>query len=225
MTILHHPGDALLLALAAGNLARGTAVVTAAHAQGCPRCLARLRDLEAVGGVLLDEIEPAALAAEALLRTLARIDALGAPSPLRPPTAAAGGPRRLRASLPAGVAWPRSLGGSTASGWRRLGPGVRWSRVTLAGAADANVYLLRVAAGKALPVHGHRGGELTHVLHGAFHAGGEHFAAGDFAAADDGVHHQPVATADGECICLTSVEGRIAFDGPIGRVLGSLFGM
>ena len=224
MTILHHPDDALLLALVAGRLARGPAVVTAAHAQGCPRCRARLRDLEAIGGALLDGIEPAALASGALSRTLARIDALGASGPVRPP-AAAGAAGRLRASLPAGVAWPRSLGGGTASGWRRLGPGVRWSRVTLAGAADANVYLLRVAAGKALPVHGHRGGELTHVLHGAFHDGSERFAAGDFDAADDGVHHQPVVAADGECICLTSVEGRVAFDGPIARLLGSLLGM
>ena len=222
--ILHHPNDALLLALAAGSLAPGPAVVIAAHAEGCPRCLARLRDLEAVGGALLEALEPAVLAPGALSRTLARIDALGAPAPVRP-SAAAGAPSRLRASLPAGVAWPRSLGGSTATRWRRLGPGVRWSRVTLAGAADANVYLLRVAAGKALPVHGHRGGELTHVLHGVFHDGSERFAAGDFDAADQGVHHQPVAAADGECICLTSVEGRVAFDGPIARMLGSLLGI
>lgn len=222
--IRHHPDDALLLALAAGSLARGPAAVTAAHAERCPRCLARLRDLDAVGGALLEAIEPAALAPEVLSRTLARIDALATPAPVRPPMAA-GAPSRLRAGLPAGVTWPRSLSGSTATGWRRLGPGVRWSRVTLANAADANVYLLRVAAGKALPVHGHRGGELTHVLHGAFHDGSERFAAGDFDAADEGVHHQPVVAAGGECICLTSVEGRVAFDGPIARVLGSLFGM
>ena len=221
--ILHHPDDALLMALAARTLARGPAVVIAAHVERCPRCLARLHELEAVGGALLDELEPAVLAPEALLRTLARIDALGAPAPVRPPTAA-GALSRLQASLPASVAWPRSLRGSTATGWRWLAPGVRWSRVTLA-YDDANIYLLRVAAGKSLAVHSHRGGELTQVLHGAFYDSSERFAAGDFEEADDSVHHQPVVAADGECICLTSVEGRVAFDGPLARMLGSLLGM
>lgn len=79
------------------------------------------------------------------------------------------------ARLLAGVAWPRSLRGATANDWRRIAPGVRWSRVTLPDAA-ANLYLLRVDAGKSLPVHSHRGGELTLVLHGAFHDGSERFA-------------------------------------------------
>ncbi len=221
--IRHHPDDALLMSLAAGSLARGPAVVTAAHAECCPRCLARLRELEAIGGTLLKQLEPVVLAPEALARTLARIDAPDAPASA-PSPAAAVAQGRLRASLPAGVAWPRSLRGATTTGWRRLGPGVRWSRVTLADNA-ANVYLLRVAAGKSLPPHSHRGGELTQVLHGAFHHGSERFDVGDFDEADHSVHHQPVVAAAGECICLISVEGRVAFDGPIARVLGSLLGI
>ncbi len=163
------------------------------------------------------------LAPEALPSTLARIDAPAALAPAQTRMTASA-PSRLRASLPAGVAWPRSLRGATANNWRRIAPGVRWSRVWLADAA-ANVYLLRVAAGKSLPMHSHRGGELTIVLHGTFHDGSERFAAGDFDGADGSVHHQPVVAADGECICLTSVEGRVAFDGPIARVLGSLLRM
>lgn len=221
--IRHHPDDALLMSLAAGSMAAGAAVVVAAHVERCPRCLGQLRELELIGGVLLEELEPAVLAPEALARMLARIDALDAPALARE-LVVAGAPGRLRASLPPGVAWPRSLCGATASNWRRLGPGVRWSRVTLAG-ISANLHLLRFAAGKSLPGHNHRGGELTQVLYGAFHHGSERFAAGDFDNADDRVHHQPVVAAGGECICLTSVEGHVAFDGPIARVLGSLLGM
>jgi len=73
--IRHHPDDALLMALAADRLARGPAVVTAAHVERCPNCRARLRELDAVGGALLEDAEPAVLAPEALARTLARIDA------------------------------------------------------------------------------------------------------------------------------------------------------
>ncbi len=132
---------------------------------------------------------------------------------------------RFLASLPAGMAWPRSLRGSTATGWRWLGPGMRWSRVTLADDRAANVFLLRIAAGKSLPAHTHAGIELTQVLHGAFHDGRERFDAGDFDEADGSIHHQPVVEPGGECICLASVEGRVAFDGRVARVLGSLVGM
>jgi putative transcriptional regulator len=94
-------------------------------------------------------------------------------------------------------------------------PGMRWSRVTLADDRAANVFLLRIAAGKSLPAHTHDGIELTQVLHGAFHDGRERFDAGDFDEADGSIHHQPVVEPGGECICLASVEGRVAFDGRI----------
>ena len=103
--------------------------------------------------------------------------------------------------------------------------GMRWSRVTLADDRGANVFLLRIAAGKSLPAHTHDGIELTQVLHGAFDDGRERFDAGDFDEADGSIHHQPVVEPGGECICLVSVEGRVAFDGRIARVLGSLVGM
>lgn len=222
--IRHHPDDALLMALAAGHLAGGPAVVTGAHVEACPRCRTRLRDFDTLGGAMLESIEPAALAPDALARSLAVIDA-----PRQPPApgsaTAPGTFSALRASLPVGATWPRGLRGCTATRWRWLGPGRRWSRVTLASDPAANVFLLRIAAGKSLPIHGHDGGELTQVLYGAFHDGRERFEAGDFDEADGNVHHQPVVAADGQCVCLATVEGRLAFDGPIARVLGSLVGL
>lgn len=219
--ILHHPGDSLLMALAAGTLARGPAVVVAAHAERCALCDAKLHEFEAACGALLQELEPAVLASDALARTLARIDALGPQAAARlatRPGAASG----LRAGLPGGERWPRSLADSTSTAWQWLGPGVRWSRVTVSGGEDANVYLLRVAAGRCLPAHSHTGREVTQVLHGAFYDGSGRFAAGDFGEADDSVRHRPVVTGDAECICLVSVEGRLAFSGLLARVLGSV---
>ncbi|MEO7056441.1 MAG: ChrR family anti-sigma-E factor [Caldimonas sp.] len=232
--IQHHPDEVLLAALAAGRLACGPAVVTATHLELCPRCRARLGQYEAVGGALLEAAEPAVLAAEALVRTLARIDELSATAdasaPAAPP-AHATSPAHSRAaarflgSLPTGMRWPQSLAGCTPAGWRWLGPGMRWSRLRLADDPAANVFLLRIAAGKNLPLHSHRGLELTQVLHGAFDDGRARFDAGDFDGADDAVHHQPVVEAGGECICLASVEGRVAFDGRVAQVFGALVGM
>jgi len=224
--IRHHPDDALLMALAADRLARGPAVVTATHVERCGHCRARLRELDAIGGALLEDAEPAVLAPEALAQTLALIDASAARAPAsKAPAVRSRAEMRFLASLPAGMDWPRSLRGSTATPWRWLGPGMRWSRVTLADDRAANVFLLRIAAGKSLPAHSHDGIELTQVLHGAFHDGRERFDAGDFDEADRSIHHQPVVEPGGECICLASVEGRVAFDGRVARVLGALVGM
>jgi putative transcriptional regulator len=218
--IAHHPGDDWLLRAAAGTLDAGAAVVVGAHLECCARCRASVRAFEDVGGALLESIEPALLAPEALARTLARLDA-----PAHAAAAAAPAPARPRPKLPPGVAWPRSLDGCAVSRWHWMGPGMRWSRIEVPHAHDANVFLLRIGAGKALASHTHSGIELTHVMCGSFHDGRSRFAAGDFDAADGDVRHQPVLESDSECICLASVEGRLVFDSTIARAIGALVGI
>jgi len=218
MHIRHHPEDDLLLALSAGRLETGTRLVLSSHLELCPHCRERLRALDALGGLLLDEVEPAALAEDALARSFERIRAL---------EAVPGRPVKVRAPppLPEGARWPRALAHCSATPWRWIGPGMRWSRVSVPEAPAANVFLLRIAAGKYLPQHTHRGLELTQILHGRFHDGRALFGPGDFDAADASIHHQPVVQDGSECICLASVEGNLRFDGVVARWLGSLVGM
>jgi len=222
-TIQHHPDDELLLAQANSRLEVGTGLVLASHLELCAHCRERMRTLEALGGVLLDELEPAALADDALARTLARIDDAAA-------AAATGESQRIKKvsappPLPEGARWPRSLTHCSATPWRWMGPGMRWSRVTVPDAPDANVFLLRIASGKYLPQHTHSGIELTQVLYGRFHDGRALFGPGDFDAADGSIHHQPVVQDGSECICLASVHGKLRFDGAIAKVFGALVGM
>lgn len=218
--ILHHPDDGLLLAQAAGTLSSGHSLLVDSHVEGCTHCRARLRELESVGGAMLEELAPAVLPSQALAEALAAIDA--------PPKAPAVRPtvRRIsRPALPEGMAWPRALWGCSATPWRWLGPGMRWSRVTVPYDAAANVFLLRIGAGKELPFHTHSQSELTQVLHGSFHDGRALFGPGDFDETDGDIHHQPKVLAAGECICLASVEGRVLFQGALARMMGSLVGM
>ena len=222
--INHHPDDALLMALAAGTLQSGPALVLAAHVEGCPRCQARVDDYEAVAGVLLEQTEPAVLAPQALADTLARLDAP------KPTTAVARRPGRadaavIRATPPAGMRWPRSLQGCASTPWRWLGPGMRWSRVTLPHDPQANVFMLRIGAGKCLPQHTHSDVELTQILYGSFHDGRALFGPGDFDEADGSIKHQPVVEPDGECICIAAVSGKVKFDSVIARWMGGLVGM
>jgi len=223
--IRHHPDDALLLALASATLARGPAVVVIAHAERCPRCRERLRQLDVVGGALLEAAEPVLLAPDALTRTLARLEDVETASKTASAASPTAAQARFRASLPEGMAWPRCLGDSVPDGWRWLGPGMRWSRLTLRAAPEANVFLLRIAAGKSLPAHTHAGIELTQVLHGVFDDGRKRLDAGDFDETDGSIRHQPVVQPGGECICLASVEGRVVFEGAVARALGALVGM
>jgi putative transcriptional regulator len=217
MTIQHHPDDDLLLALAAGSLARGPSVVVSSHLEQCAHCRAQLGMLEALGGTLLEELPPTLLATDALSRAMATIDGIAQPAAARVPAP--------HPELPAGMTWPQALEGCPATRWRWLGPGMRWSRVTLPEDSAANVFLLRIGAGKNLPVHTHSNTELTQVLYGAFHDGRALFGPGDFDEADGSFHHQPVVEPGGECICLASVEGRVLFKGAIARTLGALVGM
>ena len=218
--IHHHPDAGLLLAQAAGSLCGGHSLLVASHVDGCAECQMRLREFESIGGAMLEQLAPAVLPSQSLAETMAAIDAPPRSRKPKPPVR-----HGSRPALPQGMAWPRALRGCSATAWRWLGPGVRWSRVTVPYDAAANVFLLRIGAGKELPFHTHSQSELTQVLHGAFHDGRALFGPGDFDEADGDIQHQPKVLAAGECICLASVEGRVMFRGVLARMLGSLIGM
>ncbi|MGJ7511112.1 ChrR family anti-sigma-E factor [Variovorax sp. GT1P44] len=217
--ISHHPAEELLLAFAAGRLSGGHSLLVASHVEGCAHCRAHVRLFETVGGAMLETLAPEVLESQALARTLAAIDA---PEPPRMPRPGGTG---MRAALPDGLPWPRAMQGCASTPWRWLGPGMRWSRVTLPDDKAANVFLLRIGARKMLPQHTHSDSELTQVLYGTFHDGRASFGPGDFDETDGSIRHQPTVQAAGECVCLASVQGRVLFDGAVARVLGALVGM
>lgn len=225
--IRHHPDDELLLARAAGSLDAATAIVLDAHLERCAHCRRQLGWLQEVGGELLHTAAPADLAVGAFDRTLARLEA----APAIDTSAAAADltpSARQRPALPdapAGMVWPRSLARCEVGPWRRIGPGMRWSRIRVPGQADANAFLLRMAAGKQLAAHTHGGRELTMVLHGAFDDGRALWRAGDIDETDGQVHHRPVVDAADECVCLVAINGRTRFDGWLARGLGAWMGI
>ena len=216
--IARHPSDALLLSYAAGRLPSGLGLVVAVHTEQCARCAAYVAALEAAGGAMLEDVQPAAMHADAVGKMMAALDATQVEST---------GPATVRGPppLPAGGTWPTALGGCQIAPWRWVGPGIRYSRVRLGGDDPVIVFLLRVAEGKYLPQHAHSGRELTQVLCGSFHDGRVQLHAGDFDAASRGVQHLPVVQSGGECVCLAAVQGRLQFDSLYGRVLGQLGGL
>lgn len=219
--IRHHPEDELLVGLAAGTLRGGIALVVSVHLEACEHCRSRLHTLHAVGGALLASAEPQVLAPEALANTLARIDA--PVQPARAPAPALQPAPRTR--MPDGRPWPASLAACGVGRWRWMGPGMSFSRLSLASDPGASLYLLRIAPGRSLARHTHSAMELTQVLTGSFDDGRSVFGAGDFDATDPEVHHQPVVAAGETCVCLAFVEGRLEFDGRIASAIGRMIGM
>lgn len=217
--IQHHPADELLLALAAGRLGAGQALVVSAHLEGCGGCRQRLHTLQSLGGALLEQAEPVALGPQAWERTLQRIDAPAAAQAARPAS------RMARPALPSGAAWPASMRRCRVSGWRWMGPRMRYARVDVPHEAAGAVFLLRIGEGCSLPRHSHGGVELTQVLCGSFDDGRAIFAPGDFDETDATVHHQPVVQPGATCVCLAYVGAGLRFEGRIASLIGGWIGM
>jgi len=215
--IKHHPSDETLFRHASGALEAGPRIVVSVHIGGCPACAGRVAEFEAVGGALLDGVEPAPLRADALDRLMARIDA-GAGG------AGEASDRPVPARADVGIRLPDEMDGCGIGPWRWIGPGVRWSRVTVPGDSGTNVMLLKVAAGRKLPDHTHAGFEYTQVLKGSFSDARGRYDPGDMDEADDAVQHQPIVDGSGECICLAALDGHMRLRGFFGRLIQPLIG-
>ena len=74
MTINHHLDEATLFSYVAGALAQGPALVVASHLAMCGICRRRCRELEAIGGALLENISLAAVSDNTLASVLNRLN-------------------------------------------------------------------------------------------------------------------------------------------------------
>lgn len=204
MSGVHHPSEAVLTAYAAGHLRPAFALVAGAHIRGCAQCRSDVRLMEEVGGVLLEELAPSEMAADAFDRLMARIERPAQPIELS---------EADRADILSSLKLKRR---------RWLAPGVWMAPVDLQAVGDDLLYVLRVPAGARTFPHGHNGCEFTAVLRGAYDDGTGVYVAGDFQEVDGEQDHQPVIAPDGECICLIASEAPMKMHSRLGR-LAQLF--
>ena len=217
MTTTHHATDETLMRFAAGTLAAAPAIVIKAHLASCPACRSRVGEYEALGGALQEDAEPTQMSATALNDVLAMLDDEDGASAVVPPPLA---PMEI-----GGIRLPEALRGCDIGRWRWIGPGMKMSRIGVPQDPDANLILIKVGPGRALPDHGHVGTEFTYIVSGSYSDRFGTFRAGDLAEMDEDVEHQPVVDQDGDCICLAAMEGRMRFNNVIGRMLQPIFGI
>ncbi len=206
---IREASDEVLLDHARGAASAPVDLLVATHVALNPGARRRHRCLEAVGGAMLDTIEPVATAPDALDRIFARIDA-GHGEAAAPARDEAGRfPAALRARMPGGI---------DALPWRQVARGVHEAPLGVEhGPQKAS--LLRIAAGRAIPRHTHRADEMTLVLEGEFSDEHGRYARGDLAVADGSIEHQPVAGMEADCLCLVVTSAPIRLTGKLLRLL------
>ncbi len=210
-----HPSEELILDFARGALKAGRALVLQAHVAACAECSITLGVAEAVGGALLAELDPAAMAPDALRQALARLDVETPP----PPAAAAPLP-------PDWINVPPEVLAAARRTRRQAAPGVWVAQVTgQRRRGGPRSYLLGVGPGIAVPRHTHRGREFVCVVKGAYEDRGRIYGPGDFAENDEGVEHQPRVTQGGECVCLIAADDLLVPRSLAARLLQPLVGI
>ena len=133
-------------------------------------------------------------------------------------------PRRSVDALPGPIARKYGLSMDTIP-WRRLAPGVWHHRLALSPGVTGDLRLLKIAAGRRMPEHGHGGTELTLVLDGSFDDETGTYRRGDIQDVDGDLEHRPVASAQTGCICLVAAEQPARFKGIFSRLIQPWTGM
>lgn len=221
-TAPHAPGphvldDEWLIDYAAGTAPEPVSLLVASHLALSPAARKAYACVEAVGGAMLDAIEPAALSTQALDATLARLDA---------PTGRAVRPAPGAAAQDGDAVLPEPLRHRLRRGlsdlpWKPLAPGIGHAEIPCADARGYRLRLLRAKPGAALPMHTHSGAELALVIDGGYSDEFGHFVRGDVEASDGSVQHNPVADPDGDCIVLVVDQGPAKLTGWLGRLLNA----
>ncbi len=224
MSPRHHLDPATVVAYAAGAVTPEFAAVVATHLASCATCRRRLAGAERVGGLLLEQQQPAvaieqqrsAQLREAMLQRLADSEALpGVHDPAdetEPPITVE--PDRLPLPLQ-----PYFGTRFSALKWRWLGPGIRCIHAH----GSQSLVLLKVAPGRSLPMHTHQGQEITQILRGAYYDELGHFSQGDVADLDSDIEHRPVAARGIACICVCALDAPVRFSSRLMQALQPLF--
>ncbi len=217
MNIHHHLDAATLSAFAAGTLDGALSVVAASHISSCSACRAAALKAEQVGGGLLASLEAAAVSEDCRAQTLERLDRA---TLHRFPAKASS-----KSEFPAPLA--RLLPGMRLADlkWKTKAPGWAMVDLPLPAGSRGKLFLVRVGAGKSMPLHGHGGSEITLILSGAYNDRLGRFAPGDVADLDEAVEHEPVAEADQPCICLVATEAPTRFKSRMVRLVQPFIGV
>ena len=228
--IEHHPNEDTLLSYAAGSLPAALALVVGCHLQFCPQCRTAVRAGESLGGELMTALTPKALSERARANMLQRLDlqqaqgeAQSVPAGDVVTTIAESESAHTKVGVPTLLRKMLHEQDFEALPWKKtIAPGLKQ---IILDCGEGQARLLRIAAGQKMPVHSHRGSELTLILSGGYSDKLGQFNAGDVADLDGSTEHQPLADDDMDCICLAGMDAPLVFKGWLAKLVQPFVGM
>ena len=222
MTVQHHLDHSTLVRYASGDLDEAFSVIVASHLALCKTCRHAVRDAESIGGQFLEEVDQTDLRANAFDKVLELIEADNGTIEVAHKSIAMTG--TTESDVPGPL--QRFIGTSADQiTWKSVAPGIRKHMIKLPTQTTSSLYMLRIAAGKAVPEHGHGGCEMTLVLSGAYRDDMGVFGPGDIEDLDEHIEHQPKVTPGAPCICLVATEAPTKFKGFFSRMFQPLVGI
>jgi putative transcriptional regulator len=219
--VKYHPSISLLEQYSEGTLAAEVALVVAAHLDFCPHCQSLHRDIEADLACHLAQQPVDQAVGDDFNQMLAHILAQAENSSAKAPAPAA---YSTQVSLAVGehqFKLPRSLQriATKRSKWLNLG-GIATAK--LPGSQEHHLSLLCIDTNTEVPLHTHKGLEITLVLAGEMVDEMGRYAAGDLIINTPDHTHTPKNLSTEPCLCLSVLTAPLEFKQGLTRLLNPL---
>lgn len=212
----HHPAPELLASFSAGSLQLSYALCVSAHLDHCAECKTNVQRLKSLGADMFASQKPAEVSGDFKQRMFDLLD-----QPRQSPSVE---PKTPPATQNSDI--PRCLRKFVTEGydqldWHTVTPSIKSAALCRDG-EKTQVSMLKLMPGAKVGHHSHMGEEITLVLEGSFSDEDGIYQKGDFILRDSKHKHQPVASKDGPCICLTVQDAPIQFTGFWSRLINPL---
>lgn len=219
--VLHHPTEKMLSEFIDGNLNTGLSVIISAHIELCEMCSTRRSELESKAALAWGkETGQLATAERDFSPLLATINSKL--SEVTQETEVCKDPTPLQEihMLEGSVRLPKVLAKLAGEGlvWKKLAGGINQAAITLDDQTQCEFIYMK--PGSQVPVHKHRGNEITLVLDGSFSDELGNYVPADFVSRDSSHQHQP-ASEEG-CLCFAVQDSPLMFTRGLARLLNPL---
>lgn len=221
-----HPSADLLALYAAGNLPLSQSLCIAAHIESCKECQKAIDNLNQLGAHYFEQPNAITISPQLKDKVFAMLDEATEANANEMNTTQQLSPSSIsKQSLNPNL--PKCLQEVIHSPieeleWKTYGKSIKTAKLFVDN-SGAIVELIHIKAGGKTSLHTHRGEEFTLVLDGSFSDETGLYHKGDFVYCDQQHMHQPVATSDSDCLCLTVTNAPLHFKGLFSRFLNPLF--
>ena len=196
-----HPDLETITEYAAGSLPLAQAACVSIHVSYCRHCQGIAGQLTSLGAALFETLEPVPVGDTQLNAVLARLHE-------EVPLQYANG--KEQASATPAILQRLMRGDFSDLSWKNIGSTLRISYLKT-GDPKHEFALYHIRAGGRIPMHTHRGSEMTLILEGGFSDADGSYHKGDFLVRRPGDVHAPTALQSEDCICLAVLDAPLKF--------------